>query len=132
MNRRRMDAMSSMATAASVAPRPKALDGIAPELLVELDVREDLRSGREPFSLIMAARQRVPEGGALSVRARIVLLAAEGWTNGAIAESLGIDKHTAGKWRNRFAAARLDGLHDEPRPGRPGRSATTRSPRRSR
>ena len=69
MNRRRMDTMSSMATAASVAPRPKALDGIAPELLVELDVREDLRSGREPFSLIMAARQRVPEGGALSVRA---------------------------------------------------------------
>jgi transposase len=56
---------------------------------------------------------------ALALRARIVLLAAAGLTNSAIAEGLGIDQHTAGKWRNRFAAARLDGLHDEPRPGAP-------------
>ena len=56
---------------------------------------------------------------ALALRARIVLLAAAGLTNSAIAEGLGIDKHTAGKWRNRFAAARFDGLHDEPRPGAP-------------
>lgn len=69
MNRRRMDTMKVAGPAAATAPRPEALDAIAPEQLVELDVREDLRSGREPFSLIMAARQRVPEGGALSVRA---------------------------------------------------------------
>ena len=56
---------------------------------------------------------------ALALRARIVLLAADGLTNSAIAAGLGIDKHTVGKWRNRFAAARLDGLHDEPRPGAP-------------
>jgi transposase len=56
---------------------------------------------------------------ALALRARIVLLAAAGLTSSAIAGSLGIDKHTAGKWRNRFAAARLDGLRDEPRPGAP-------------
>jgi transposase len=37
-----------------------------------------------------------------------VLPAAEGLTNTAIAERLGIDKHTAGKWRNRFARDRLD------------------------
>jgi transposase len=56
---------------------------------------------------------------ALALRARIVLLAVGGLTNSAIATALGIDKHTVGKWRNRFAAARLDGLHDEPRPGAP-------------
>lgn len=66
MNRRRMDRMN---TTAPSAPRPAALAAIPPEKLVEIDVREDLRNGREPFSLIMAARQRVPEGGALSVRA---------------------------------------------------------------
>ena len=54
---------------------------------------------------------------ALALRARIVLLAADGLTNSAIAAGLGIDKHTVGKWRNRR--------------GHPGRSATTRSPRRS-
>jgi len=66
MNRRRMDTMKATVPA---GPRPAALAAIAPEKLVELDVREDLRSGREPFNLIMAARQRVPVGGALSVRA---------------------------------------------------------------
>jgi len=52
---------------------------------------------------------------ASALRARIVLLAADALTNSAIAAALGIDQHTGGKWRNRFAAARLDGLHDEPR-----------------
>lgn len=53
----------------------------------------------------------------MTKRAQIVLLAAEGLTNTEIASRLGISKHTAGKWRNRFVAARLEGLHDEPRPG---------------
>ena len=61
-----------------------------------------------------ALRRRHGTAQALALRARIVLLAAAGLSNSAIAEGLGIDKHTAGKWRNRFAAARLDGLHDEP------------------
>jgi DNA-binding CsgD family transcriptional regulator len=46
---------------------------------------------------------------ALALRARIVLLAADGLANSVIADGLGIDKHTVRKWRNRFAAARLDG-----------------------
>jgi transposase len=66
-----------------------------------------------------ALRRRHGTAQALALRARIVLLAAAGLSNSAIAEGLGIAKHTAGKWRNRFAAARLDGLHDEPRPGAP-------------
>jgi transposase len=36
-----------------------------------------------------------------------------------VAERLGLDPHTVGKWRRRFLADRLEGLHDEPRPGTP-------------
>lgn len=53
----------------SGSARPDALRSIEPEKIVAIDVREDLRSGKEPFSLIMAARRRVPASGALSVRA---------------------------------------------------------------
>jgi transposase len=58
---------------------------------------------------------------ALALRARIVLQAAVGLTNTAIAAELGIAKHTVGKWRERFARQRTDGLLDEPRPGAPRR-----------
>jgi len=56
---------------------------------------------------------------ALALRARIVLLAADGLTNTEIAQRLGVTRPPVTKWRNRFVALRLDGLVDEPRPGRP-------------
>jgi transposase len=56
---------------------------------------------------------------ALALRSRIVLAAAEGLTNRQIAERVGVSRPTVTKWRNRFAEQRLDGLSDEPRPGRP-------------
>ena len=56
---------------------------------------------------------------ALALRSRIVLLAAEGLRNTEIAERLGIRRNAAAPWRSRFAAHRLDGLTDDPRPGRP-------------
>jgi transposase len=59
----------------------------------------------------------------LALRARIVLACADGRTNRAVAEQLGITPHTVGKWRSRFLALRLEGLADEPRPGAP-RSVT--------
>lgn len=49
--------------------RPAAVAGVPGDRIVHLDVREDLREGREPFSRIMAARQEVPEGGVLCLRA---------------------------------------------------------------
>jgi transposase len=55
----------------------------------------------------------------LSQRSRIVLLAWEGLTDGAIAERVGLRRDTMGIWRNRFARERLEGLFDEPRVGRP-------------
>ena len=57
---------------------------------------------------------------ALSDRAHIVLLAAEGLTNVQIGKALGVTDQTTRKWRNRFAAQRLDGLDDEPRCGSGG------------
>ena len=55
----------------------------------------------------------------LAQRARIVLLAADGLSNTAIAERLGVSRPTVIGWRDRYAAKGLGGLADEPRPGRP-------------
>lgn len=55
----------------------------------------------------------------LALRARIVLAAAEGHSNMAIAQRLDTTRETVGRWRKRFLEAGVDGLHDEPRPGAP-------------
>ena len=68
---------------------------------------------------LLARRRKTSQGDAL--RARIVLEAAKGLSNTAIAEKLGVSKPTVGKWRARFAAERLDGLVDAARPGAPRR-----------
>jgi transposase len=52
------------------------------------------------------------------LRARIVLLAAEGQRNEQIQERLGVSKPVVIKWRRRYAADRLAGLGDEPGRGR--------------
>jgi transposase len=63
---------------------------------------------------------RRPKGSqALAFRCRIVLAAAEGRSSAAIAAGLGCTGSTVGRWRGRFARQGLDGLHDEPRPGKP-------------
>jgi transposase len=64
------------------------------------------------------ARRRT-SSQALALRSRIVLAADEGLKNTEIADRLGIAHASVRKWRNRFAEHGLDGLTDEPRPGRP-------------
>jgi len=75
-------------------------------------------TGEERAQLEAWSRRRT-SAQALAQRSRIVLLAAEGLKNTEIAERLGVHRHMATKWRARFAEQRLDGLVDEPRPGRP-------------
>ncbi len=57
----------------------------------------------------------------LAQRARIVLLAADGVSNSAIADRLGVSRPTVIGWRNRYADSGIAGLEDEPRSGRPRR-----------
>jgi predicted NBD/HSP70 family sugar kinase/Mn-dependent DtxR family transcriptional regulator len=54
-----------------------------------------------------------------ALRARIVLLAAEGLRNADIARHLGVSRQTVTTWRQRYAAEGVDGLRDRARAGRP-------------
>jgi transposase len=82
---------------------------IAVEVVLSDEEREQLESwARRPKS-----------AQALAQRSRIVLAAAEGLKNTEISRRLSLDQTTVRKWRSRFAKDRLDGLLDEPRPGRP-------------
>jgi len=55
----------------------------------------------------------------LVLRAKIVLLAAQGLANTQIAARLDVPRQIVSKWRKRFFADGLDALADRPRPGRP-------------
>jgi transposase-like protein len=76
-----------------------------------------LTAGEEAVLAARARSARSPYRDRL--RARIVLAAAAGSTNVAIAAQVGVHVDTVRKWRRRFAAARLAGLKDAPRSGRP-------------
>jgi transposase len=82
---------------------------IAVEVVLSEGEREQLESWA----------RRGKSAQALAQRSRIVLSAAEGLKNTEISQRLLLDHTTVRKWRSRFASDRLDGLIDEPRPGRP-------------
>jgi transposase len=80
---------------------------------VAIELTDDERARLESWARRRSSAQ------ALALRSRIVLLAADGLNNTEIVAQLGIDHATARKWRSRFAERRLEGVLDEPRPGRP-------------
>src|SRR5690606_3713301 len=67
--------------------------------------------------LALAGAPSCPQ--AIALRARIVLLAADGWATSAIATKLGCSEPTVRRWRLRFARRGVPGLFDRPRSGRP-------------
>ncbi len=83
---------------------------------------------RSPFDVTLTARDReVLERRARAytdpysrvVRAKIVLLAAEGMANVEIAERLDTSPQVVHRWRKRFVERGLEGLDNHPRSGRP-------------
>lgn len=87
-----------------------------------------MRTGRPKKAIILSKAEEehlksivgsrsLPYG--LVTRARIIIMAAEGATNKAIAEKLDYSPQSVGLWRRRFLEQGLSGLHDELRPGRP-------------
>ena len=75
-------------------------------------------TGLEKTHLETEARKyRAPYYSVL--RAKIILLAAQGHANDQIAASLSVPRQIVSKWRKRFFEERLAGLEDEPRSGRP-------------
>src|SRR3990170_2564982 len=53
------------------------------------------------------------------LRAKMILLAAEGRPNDKIAIALSVGRDVVSLWRKRFFHERLPGLEERPRPGRP-------------
>lgn len=62
--------------------------------------------------------RRPSSAQSLALRSRIVLACAAGGSNVEVATEVGVRVGTVAKWRARFIASRLEGLADEPRPGR--------------
>ena len=81
--------------------------------------KAELQLSDEEREILLRWARRPTSAQALAQRCRIVLAGAEGLTNQQVAAAEGVHQVTVGKWRARFAARRLDGLHDEPRPGAP-------------
>lgn len=86
------------------------------------------RGSASPFEVVLSAEERrelerrgrcYTASYAQVVRARIVLLAAEGLANVEIASRLDTSPQVVHRWRKRFFAQRLKGLEDAPRSGRP-------------
>ena len=83
---------------------------------------------RSPFEICLSSSEQVElsrRAGKYTlpyfqvVRAKMILLAAQGLGNDEIAAQLGSRREVVCKWRKRFFEERLAGLDEHDRPGRP-------------
>jgi transposase len=93
-----------------------------------LVLSEAVVSGRSPYVVVLSDVDRVvleerarayTAPFAQVVRAKMVLLAAQGMTNVDIAARLDVDVDVVSRWRKRFCTEGLAGLADRERSGRP-------------
>jgi len=87
-----------------------------------------MRTGRPKQALILTEEERARleslahrarSHSLLARRARVILICSEGLDNKTAAKKLRCSPGMVGKWRARFLRQRVEGLHDEPRPGSP-------------
>jgi len=87
-----------------------------------------MRTGRPKLPLILESAdkeklvllaRRPKTAQRVALRAKIVLRAAEGFSNQAIARQLNVTGATVGKWRQRYRLRGMKGLADDSRPGTP-------------
>jgi hypothetical protein len=102
-------------------PLCTASDGHPCRSLLELDIDDCLNAAglAHECELEWPWHPQFNPSGALAWRSKIVLACADGLHNEAVGEQLRCHPDTVGKWCARFSEHRLDGLHDEPPPGRP-------------
>ncbi|MGH2428427.1 MAG: helix-turn-helix domain-containing protein [Candidatus Limnocylindria bacterium] len=83
---------------------------------------------RSPFAIVLSPEERAAlEQQARRytspyhevVRAKVVLLAADGWRNDEIGRRLDLPRQVVSKWRKRYFEEGRAGLVDRPRGGRP-------------
>lgn len=84
---------------------------------VRNDATIELSSQKRAELAKVARSRRTPQ--AVAMRARVVLMTADGVSPGEIGDRLEISQPTVRKWRARFVEDGMAGLRNEPRPGRP-------------
>ncbi len=94
---------------------------------------------QSPFAIVLSdAERQVLEQRARKytspyrdvIRAKLILLAAEGLDNDVIGQRVDLPRQVVSKWRKRFFLDRLPGLDEEPRGGRSARFSPRRRRRR--
>jgi hypothetical protein len=86
-----------------------------PRVAPQIELNDEVRAALERRAASLTLPYRVV------VRAKIMLLAAEGRSNTEIAVRVDMSADRVGDWRRRFSEEGLDGLEDRARSGRPRR-----------